>query len=86
MFSIYQRAAPQVRQRRLPTGGPLAGHGELGHSAHKIPRSARAVADAARVPSNKRITPQLPMESAGLATPAAGSRECCRRGAAPGRP
>eukprot|EP00965_Chrysotila_dentata_P006185 201901-Pleurochrysis_carterae.AAC.3 len=34
------------------------GHEELGHGAHKIRRSARAVADAAHLPSNKRLKPQ----------------------------
>eukprot|EP00965_Chrysotila_dentata_P246940 6207450-Pleurochrysis_carterae.AAC.1 len=34
------------------------GHGLLGHGVQKIPRSARAVADAARLRSSKRITPQ----------------------------
>eukprot|EP00965_Chrysotila_dentata_P143840 4752370-Pleurochrysis_carterae.AAC.1 len=34
------------------------GHGELGHGAHKISRSARAVADAARLRSNNRLKPQ----------------------------
>eukprot|EP00965_Chrysotila_dentata_P203482 6181745-Pleurochrysis_carterae.AAC.1 len=34
------------------------GHGELGQSAHRIPRSAKAVADAARLRSNKRVKPQ----------------------------
>eukprot|EP00965_Chrysotila_dentata_P025138 834413-Pleurochrysis_carterae.AAC.1 len=34
------------------------GHGELEHGAHKIPHAARAIADAARLRSNKRVTPQ----------------------------
>eukprot|EP00965_Chrysotila_dentata_P032959 1098286-Pleurochrysis_carterae.AAC.1 len=34
------------------------GHGKLGHGAHKIPCSARAVADLARLHSNKRLKPQ----------------------------
>eukprot|EP00965_Chrysotila_dentata_P081135 2678200-Pleurochrysis_carterae.AAC.4 len=33
-------------------------YGELGNGAHKIPRSVRAVADAARLRSNKRLKPQ----------------------------
>eukprot|EP00965_Chrysotila_dentata_P211254 6186365-Pleurochrysis_carterae.AAC.3 len=34
------------------------GHGELGQGAHRIPRSAKAVADAARLRSNKRLRSQ----------------------------
>eukprot|EP00965_Chrysotila_dentata_P249362 6208865-Pleurochrysis_carterae.AAC.1 len=34
------------------------GHGELGHGAHKIPSAARAIADAVRLRSKKRISPQ----------------------------
>eukprot|EP00965_Chrysotila_dentata_P047295 1569560-Pleurochrysis_carterae.AAC.1 len=34
------------------------GHGEQGQGAQKIPRAARAIADAARLRSNKRVSPQ----------------------------
>eukprot|EP00965_Chrysotila_dentata_P004368 141936-Pleurochrysis_carterae.AAC.1 len=42
------------------------GHVESGYGAHKSPRSARAVADAACLHSNKRFKPDPPIASAAL--------------------